>query len=589
MTITFTLADALTKRHWGTAEGRRGQSQSIDSLTLQAVRNEYTGFQIHLTADHEYTLVTDRANWLHPLGFLPRVRLAVEFPSLPSDSVEVFPIGWIEGDDRRYWMETLERGGWAEVPAGRPQAVYVRIRVPKDLPPGVHEGKMRTFTQQGFEAETPVWEGEIRLEVSAVTLPDVRNYSFHLNLWQHLTSISRFYRVPLWGKEHFSIIDRYFSSLGALGQKALTLVVSEFPWSGQRCYRDRAYPSYLFEHSTIPVFRGADGSLRCDFSVLDRLIALASAHGIDRQIDLIGLVNIWIDPEYGFGKAAPDAPDAVRVRVYDETTGVFSYLTTADDLRRYIRLLHDHLNDLGVMDRVRVSADEPADLEAFNRSLEFVREAGPDFKFGAAINHFEFLEDAPPGLVDFVPVLPLACKDPALTARLAEEVHVKDGRMLWYICCWPPIPNTFLHSPLPESRLLGWLNYALKMDGFLRWAFCLWPADPWTRVSWRAPDWSAGDMYFVLPGLDGAPVETLRYEALRFAVQDYELLKLAERSLPAEQVDEVFRKASACILHTEKLGDFANVGTLKPEDLYSLDPADYHQARGFVIDAIRNG
>ena len=586
MTLTFTLADALTKRHWGTAEWRRSDPPQTDSLTLQAVRNEFTGFQIHLTADYDFTLVTGQANWLHPLGLLPRVRLAVAFPSLPTDCIEVLPIGWIEGDDRRLWMETLERGGWVEVPAGRPQGAYVRVRVSASLPPGVHEGQVRAFTQQGFEPETLVWEAQVRLEVAPVTLPEVHDYSFHLNLWQHLTSLARYYHAPLWSEAHFTIIDRYFASLAALGQKALTLVVSEFPWSGQRCYRDRAYPSYLFEHSTIPVFRGADGSLRCDFSALDRLIQMATAYGMDREIDLIGLVNIWTDPQYGFGKAAADAPDAVRVRVYDESTGTFSYLTTAEDLRRYIRLLHDHLNNLGVMERVRVSDDEPADLEAFNRSLEFVREAGPDFRFGAAINHFEFLEDAPPGLIDFVPVLPLACKDPALTARLAEQVRAKEGRMLWYICCWPPIPNTFLHSPLPESRLLGWLNYALKMDGFLRWAFCLWPADPWQRVSWRAPEWSAGDMYFVLPGLDGSPVETLRYEALRFAVQDYELLKLAQRTLPTEEMKAVFHKASICILRTENLGDFANVGTLKPQDLYSLDPAEYHRARSILIAAL---
>jgi hypothetical protein len=196
------------------------------------------------------------------------------------------------------------------------------------------------------------------------------------------------------------------------------------------------------------------------------------------------------------------------------------------------------------------------------------------------------MEQAPPEVVDAVPVLPLACRDPELTAQLAQDLHTRGGRLLWYVCCWPPIPNTFLHSPLVEGQLHGWLTYALQLDGFLRWAFCLWPSEPWKRVSWRAPHWNAGDMYFVLPGRDGQPVETLRYEALRAAAQDYELLKLAERTLPADRAQTVIEEAFARILRTENIQDFADVANAEAEKLYSLDPQDYQAARRTVLDAI---
>jgi hypothetical protein len=158
--------------------------------------------------------------------------------------------------------------------------------------------------------------------------------------------------------------------------------------------------------------------------------------------------------------------------------------------------------------------------------------------------------------------------------------------MSWYVCCWPPIPNTFVHSPLVEGQLHGWLTFYLKLDGFLRWNFCLWPAEPWRRVSWRAPHWKAGDMFFVLPGRDGAPVETLRYEALRAAAQDYELLKLAERTLPAEEAEAVFARAFARILRVGSVRDLARVDTARPEELYSLDPRDYQAARRIILEAI---
>jgi hypothetical protein len=185
-----------------------------------------------------------------------------------------------------------------------------------------------------------------------------------------------------------------------------------------------------------------------------------------------------------------------------------------------------------------------------------------------------------------VPVLPLACREPELTAALTDRLHKQGGRMLWYVCCWPPIPNTFLHSPLVEGQLHGWLTFYLKLDGFLRWAFCLWPAEPWKRVSWRAPDWRAGDLYFVLPGNDGSPVETLRYEALRMAAQDYELLRLAERTLPAAEAVRVLNEAFGRILRTDTIRDFAGVATADPETLYSLDPQDYQAARRGILEAI---
>jgi hypothetical protein len=582
------FADALSKLSWSHAEPPAALPQTI---TVVAARNEVVGAQVRLTASEDFVLTVDHANWLHPLGFCPRVRLDVSFPTLPAGAVEVLPVGYLPGDDGRLWMEYLDRAGYAEVRAYRPQAVYLRVRIPADLPPGVHTGTVRAFAQYGFDDETSIWQGEVRLEVAAATLPDVADWSFHLNLWQHATAVARQHRAPLWSDAHFALLDRYFTSLAQLGQKAVSVMAAEIPWSGQRCYRDRLYPSYLFEHAVVDVSRDAAGHLRCDFTHLDRLLALAAAHGMDREIEVFGLLNVWQDEAFGFGKVAPDAPDAVRVRCHNEATGGIEYLRTGAELRWFVGALADHFAALGVLDRVRIAADEPSDLPAFRRNVAFLQEAAPDLKHKAYINHFEFLEDAPPGVIDAVPVLPLACRNPELTAQLTARLHATGGRMLWYVCCWPPFPNTFLHSPLVEGELHGWLTYYLGLDGFERWAFCLWPADPWHKPSFRAPGWSAGDMFFVLPGPDGAPVETLRYEALRAAVQDYELLKLAERTLPAEDAQALFKAAFAHILRADSIADFAEVGApagaVKAEDLYSLDPADYRAARRVVLDRLK--
>jgi hypothetical protein len=464
--------------------------------------------------------------------------------------------------------------------------VYLRLRVPTGLAPGLHSGQVRVYTQVGFEDETPCWEGRVRLHVSRAALPDVADWSFHLDLWQHCTSIARYHHVSLWSDAHFALIDRYYASLAQLGQKAVTVIAAEIPWSGQRCFRDRQYPSYLFEHAIVDVTRDEAGNLHLDYRSLDRLLDLAAQRGIDREVEVFGLLNIWVDEAFGFGKVAPDAPDAIRVRCYDQRSGTMTYLRSADELSHYIAALYEHFQQIGVLDRVRITADEPRDLDAFNERLAFVHAAAPGFQYKVAINHFEFLERAPAQVVDAVPNLVLTCRDPALTRERVAQLHARGGRVLWYICCGPPIPNTFLHSPMAESELIGWLTHAFGLDGFLRWDYCLWPADPWRRVSWRAPHWHAGDMFFVMPGKDGAPVETLRYEGLRTAVQDYELVALAERLLPPDVAQAAIASALERILHTDQIADFSGVHRARAEELYSLDPGDYQAARRILLEAL---
>jgi hypothetical protein len=585
--LNISFAEAMTKLSGGVWDwDQQLGGVPIDEIEVLGAQNEVVGFQIRVATRRDCLLLLDHTNWLHPLGFIPRIRLDIQFPSLRRSAVEVYAIGYIEGDDRRSWMETLDRTGYAEVPAHRPQGVYVRIRIPPDCEPGFHRGRVRAYIQTGFEDEILVWDGRVKLQVADIRLPDVKDWSFHLGLWQHCTSIARLHRVPLWSEAHFVLIDRYFASLAQLGQKAVTVIAAEIPWSGQRCFRDRAYPSALYEHAIIDVTRDENGELGFHFNKLDRLLELAAQHNMDQEIEVLGLLSIWTDEEFGFGKVSPDHHDAIRIRCYDQRSGAISYLKQIDELHAFVRALHDHFEALGLLDRVRISADEPSDMDALETNLTFLKSAAPGFKFKVAANHMVFMESPPPDVTDAVLILPLACRKPELTTQLREVLHSKGGRLLWYVCCWPPIPNTFLHSPLVEGQLHGWLTYLLKLDGFLRWNFCLWPGDPWARVSWRAPGWPAGDMYFVLPGKDGFPVETLRYEALRRAVQDYELLKLTALTLPPDRAETVIGEAFALIFRTSDIQDFAEVDTLKAEQLYSLDPDDYAAARRILFSAI---
>ena len=116
-------------------------------------------------------------------------------------------------------------------------------------------------------------------------------------------------------------------------------------------------------------------------------------------------------------------------------------------------------------------------------------------------------------------------------------------RVGFYLCCFPQAPNTFVSSPLEETRLLAYCAHMLRVQGVLRWSFCLWPGDPWPSpparthgggivrpdLEWStdpAAPWRVGDMYLVLPGRDGPsfayslPVRSFRTRRDRVASFD---------------------------------------------------------------------
>lgn len=268
------------------------------------------------------------------------------------------------------------------------------------------------------------------------------------------------------------------------------------------------------------------------------------------------------------------------------------YMRRVSEIERFLTLLYEHCVALGIVERVRVCADEPSELALFYDQMSFLQRLAPGFKIKLAMNNLEFLSFAPPQVVDYVPLLPLVCADLEVTRRVKTQIHERGGKFCWYVCCTPRFPNQFVSSPLIEGELIGYLTFFLELDGFLRWNFCLWPTSPWTNLKWRLPDWKVGDMYFVLPGRDGHPVETLRLESLRFAVQVFELLRLAQETLSHAQLQQLKVEVAQLIWRTTDFAHFCKCGNTDENggpgrgDLYSLDPLDYQRAKVLIIDTL---
>jgi len=116
------------------------------------------------------------------------------------------------------------------------------------------------------------------------------------------------------------------------------------------------------------------------------------------------------------------------------------------------------------------------------------------------------------------------------------QARQKAGEEVWfYTCVFPQgeYANRFIEQPLVKTRLLHWINFRYGITGYLHWGYNHWtkddPVTHTTRPHGGPPYLPAGDPWIVYPGKNG-PLDSLRHEAMRDGVADYELLaQLAEK------------------------------------------------------------
>ena len=114
------------------------------------------------------------------------------------------------------------------------------------------------------------------------------------------------------------------------------------------------------------------------------------------------------------------------------------------------------------------------------------------------------------------------------------------GKEVWfYTCLWPngKYPNRFVDYPLIKTRILQWINFKWGFTGYLHWGFNHWRGgDPFKVLEPHHGGQTylpAGDAWIVYPGKK-VVLDSMRHEAMRDSVEDYELLRLLEEKDPEQ-------------------------------------------------------
>lgn len=560
-------------------------NQPAPLTKLVAARRDKAAFQLILQSDMHYSVSIDRGEWFSDFARIfvgrhteghERLRVAVDSPFKTSVHLE----GFMADDDESKKTDILLNQNVLEQYANTPTAVWIEVDVPADAVPGDYTVNVTVYSSGYCKDESVVASYSVPLKVSAYLLADSRDWNFYLDLWQHNCNIARKSDVHLWSDEHFEVIKEYAKSLADLGQKSITICVSEIPWGGQDCYRDSLYRGNLFEYSCIQITKKKDGSFVYDYSAMQKCIDIFTDEGVCGDIEVFGLVNVWRLKGLMEDILCPDYPENIKLRYLDEADGCQKYVTDAEVIKDYIRSLEQYFIKTGQIGRVRIAADEPSDVEKYRESINMLKELAPSFKGKCAINHAEFIGEFHDRIDDFVPYIRCTAKeyDKLMEARKTYP----DKKFLWYVCCGRVVcPNTFISSNPIESRIIGLMTSYLRLDGFLRWSYTIWPDDP--RRDIRHSNFEAGDTGFVYPAANGKPLLSLRYKNLQRGIADYELIEAYRKKEGDAAADALLKR----VILFNDISEYRKDDKWHPADeIFSLAWSDYNNIKEEILDAL---
>ena len=329
----------------------------------------------------------------------------------------------------------------------------------------------------------------------------------------------------------------------------------------------------------IRITRRHDGTLAYDYSVMQRYIDLFARAGISGEIEVFGITGQWWNELLLKDPPCAEHPDPILLRAYDEADGCYRYLEQREEIEDYIRSLESYFKQTGQIERVRISADEPADAAKYQQSLERLHQLAPSFRYKAAVNHAAFVGELGDKVEDFAPSYGCVCREYAKLKEFQRELP--DHRFLWYVCCDPERPNSFLHNNLLDTRFLGTLNAFFGFDGLLRWSYTCWTEQP--RHDIRYFIWYAGDLCLVYPAANGELLLSLRWKSLKRGIEDYELLQRLRDRGREDVVSQVFE----LLYHQPDATLFEQGEWREIHQNYSTDYADYAKARELMLDALK--
>lgn len=371
------------------------------------------------------------------------------------------------------------------------RGIWINFEIPKTAKSGLYICELSIFAN-GKKIETL----EMNINVSDNILPDLENWSFHLDLWQNPFAVARFHNVPLWSDKHFDLMRPLYKMLADAGQKCITATILNKPWGGQ---------TYDQFGSMIKSTLKQNGEWRYNYSVFDKWVTFMMELGIKEKINCYSLIPWGNQLSYFDEKLEKDI----------SLTAVPSSKEFVDYWIPFLIDFKTHLKHKGWYELCSIAMDERS-MDDMKSAIKLIKEySGLSITSAANYN---------PGISNAIFDLSVDFEYHMADSLISERK--RNGQITtFYTCCATDMPNNFTFSAPIEGVWQAWYAYAQNYDGFLRWAYNSWVEKPLHDSRFRT--WPSGDTYLVYPGAKSS----IRFEKLREGIQDFEKIRILKQKL----------------------------------------------------------
>jgi hypothetical protein len=282
-------------------------------------------------------------------------------------------------------------------------------------------------------------------------------------------------------------------------------------------------------------FAYENGRWKTDFTKFDKVVGIFIKEGVIGRIEgghIGGRSGDWTSQ---FVVMVPDK-DSIPQRKFLSLP--ISDQRAQEFYSEFIVELRDHIRQNG-WDKIYMQhlADEPIpeNVKSYIEIAKFIRKLAPDFKFIDACHSKDL-----GGMLDiWVPQLDYMNRDYEFYKKQHES-----GREIWTYTCLNPkfeYANRFIELPLLRTRYIHWLNYKYDIPGYLHWGLNYWslgnPFGEQTGIQYEGGNvLPGGDSWIIYPK-DGKLFSSIRYDAMRDGIVDYELFRMLEKKDPEKAKD----------------------------------------------------
>ncbi|MBD2866220.1 DUF4091 domain-containing protein [Paenibacillus oceani] len=411
------------------------------------------------------------------------------------------------------------------------RSIWVTVDLKSGVRPGTYPITVIFEAKDGQELARETFE----LDVLAAALPEQK--LIHTE-WFHTDCLATYYGLDVFSERHWEIVEQFAKSAVAHGINMLLTPLFTPPLDTE----------VGGERPTVQLVdvEKTEAGYKFGFGKLKRWVDMCDRCGV-RYFELSHLFTQW---------GAKHAPKIVA-DVNGETKRIFGWDTdsTGEEyktfLAQFLPELVGFIKEHGLEKRVYFHvSDEPRldHIPWYESASNWLRKFTAEFPTIDALSNYEFYEKG------IVPT-PIPASN-HMQPFLDNEV----GNLWTYYCCsqYIDVANRFISMPSARNRVLGLQLYKFKIAGFLHWGYNFWyaqysrfPIDPY-RCTDANNAFPAGDPFVVYPGEDGTPVESLRFEVFREALQDLRALELLESLVGRERTMELLEEGAGAPITFEE-------------------------------------